>query len=115
MSGWKTDARSLPRGRMLVDVLLLGIVQAHQGLDRLDHALGVTDEVAVCVGGRQVPGEAVDEAREVQDLAVRAAHGAEPAGAIVSVQACIETDGLPVLLGAPTLQGAPGEAASAFV
>jgi hypothetical protein len=37
------------------------------------------------------------------------------AGAIVSVQACIETDGQPVLLGAPALLGAPGEAASAFV
>jgi hypothetical protein len=37
------------------------------------------------------------------------------AGAIVSVQACIEADGQPVLLGAPALLGAPGEAASAFV
>jgi hypothetical protein len=37
------------------------------------------------------------------------------AGAIVSVQACIETDGQPILLGAPALLGAPGEAASAFV
>ena len=37
------------------------------------------------------------------------------AGAIVSVQACIETDGQPILLGAPVLLGASGEAASAFV
>jgi hypothetical protein len=37
------------------------------------------------------------------------------AGAIVSVQACIEADGQPVLLGAPALLGTPGEAASAFV
>jgi hypothetical protein len=37
------------------------------------------------------------------------------AGAIVSVQACIETDGQPILLGAPVLLGAPGEAACAFV
>jgi hypothetical protein len=37
------------------------------------------------------------------------------AGAIVSVQVCIETDALPVLLGAPALLGAPGDAASAFV
>ena len=41
--------------------------------------------------------------------------GLPGARAIVSVQACIETDGLPVLLGAPALLGAPGEAASAFV
>jgi hypothetical protein len=38
------------------------------------------------------------------------------AGAIVSVQAsCIEADGQPILLGAPALLGAPGEAASAFI
>ncbi len=36
------------------------------------------------------------------------------AGAVVSVQACIEIDGRPVLLGAPALLGAPGEAASVF-
>ena len=35
-------------------------------------------------------------------------------GAVVSVQACIEIDGRPVLLGAPALLGAPGEAASVF-
>jgi hypothetical protein len=36
------------------------------------------------------------------------------AGAVVSVQARIEADGRPVLLGAPALVGAPGEAASIF-
>jgi hypothetical protein len=36
------------------------------------------------------------------------------AGAVVSVQACIEVDGRPVLLGAPALVGAPGEVASVF-
>jgi Creatinase/Prolidase N-terminal domain len=35
-------------------------------------------------------------------------------GAVVSVQACIEIDGRPVLVGAPALLGAPGEAASVF-
>lgn len=35
-------------------------------------------------------------------------------GAIVSVQACVEIDGQPVLLGAPALIGASGEAASIF-
>ena len=34
--------------------------------------------------------------------------------AVVSVQACIEVDGQPVLLGAPALVGAHGEAASIF-
>jgi Creatinase/Prolidase N-terminal domain len=36
------------------------------------------------------------------------------AGAVVSVQACIEVDGQPVLLGAPALVGASGETASIF-
>ncbi len=36
------------------------------------------------------------------------------AGAVVTVQACIEMDGQPVLLGAPALVGASGEAASLF-
>jgi hypothetical protein len=36
------------------------------------------------------------------------------AGAVVSVQACIEVDGRPVLLGAPALVGASGEVASVF-
>jgi hypothetical protein len=35
-------------------------------------------------------------------------------GAVVSVQACIEVDGRPVLLGAPALLGAPGAAACVF-
>ena len=36
------------------------------------------------------------------------------AGAVVSVQGCIEVVGMPVLLGAPVLVGAPGEAAVLF-
>jgi Creatinase/Prolidase N-terminal domain len=36
------------------------------------------------------------------------------AGAVVSVQACIEVGGQPVLVGAPAVLGAPGEAASIF-
>jgi hypothetical protein len=36
------------------------------------------------------------------------------AGAVVSVQASIEVDGHPVLLGAPALVGASGETASIF-
>ena len=38
-----------------------------------------------------------------------------PAGALVSVQACIEQDGAPVHLGAPALLGAAGEPASLLV
>jgi len=37
------------------------------------------------------------------------------AGSVVSVQACIEFDGQPALMGAPALVGAPGQAASVFL
>ena len=38
---------SMPRDRVLVDVFFLGVVDAHKGLDRLDHALRVADQIAV--------------------------------------------------------------------
>jgi creatinase/prolidase-like protein len=48
-------------------------------------------------------------------MGTRIAEPRPPApGAVVSVQACIEVDGRPILLGAPALLGAPGEAASVF-
>jgi hypothetical protein len=37
------------------------------------------------------------------------------AGAVVSVQACIEVDSRQILLGAPALLGAPSQAASVFI
>ena len=36
---------------VLVDVLFLSVVDAHKRLDRFDHALSVTDQVAICIGG----------------------------------------------------------------
>jgi len=51
--------------------------------------------------------------------ALMGTHVAEPcppiAGGIISVQACMEFDDGPILLGAPALVGAPGAAASAFL
>jgi Creatinase/Prolidase N-terminal domain len=48
-------------------------------------------------------------------MGTRIAEPRPPApGAVVSVQACIEVDGRPILLGAPALLGAPGVAASVF-
>ena len=59
---------------MLVDVLLLRVVDAHERLDRLDDALGVADEVSIGVSG----GETIRHARQqpglMDDLAVRPAH-----------------------------------------
>ena len=62
----------------------------------------------------------VEGCRMAQPLeALMGSRVAEPrppvAGAVVSVQACMEVDGGPVLIGAPALLGAPGEAASVFV
>jgi hypothetical protein len=37
-------------GGMLIDVLFLGIVDAHQGLNRFNHALGITDQVTIRIG-----------------------------------------------------------------
>jgi creatinase/prolidase-like protein len=59
----------------------------------------------------------VEGCRMAQPLeALMGSRIAEPrrpaAGGVVSVQACIEVDGKPVLVGAPVLIGAPGEAAS---
>ncbi len=49
-------------------------------------------------------------------LGSRVSDGAAPTpGALVSVQACIEIDGSPVVLGAPALIGGAGEAAGLLV
>jgi Creatinase/Prolidase N-terminal domain len=62
---------------------------------------------------------AVEGCRLSQPLeALMGSRVAEPrppaAGAVVSVQACIEVEGQPILLGAPALVGASGDAASIF-
>ena len=41
----------MARRRVLVDVFLLSIVYAYQGLDQLDHALCVTDQVSIGIIG----------------------------------------------------------------
>jgi hypothetical protein len=59
----------------IVDVFLLRGMDAHQGLDRLDDPLGVANEIAVDLFRRQVLHDAGKQARHMQDLAVRSAHG----------------------------------------
>ena len=70
-------SRRSARRNGLVDIFLLGGVEAHQGLDRLDQALGIANEVAVDLFRRQVSGDAGKQPGEMQDLAMRAAHGGE--------------------------------------
>ena len=72
------EPNQLARRDGLVDILFLRVVEAHQRLDRLDHPLRVADEIAVDVLRRQAFGEAGEQPREVQDLAMRAAHRREP-------------------------------------
>jgi hypothetical protein len=67
-----------------------------------------------------MPSWLVEGCRTAQPLApLIGARIAEPrvptAGALVSVQACIEIDGAPIVLGAPALLGAAGESASILV
>ena len=58
---------------MFVDVFLLGIVDSHQGLDRLDHPLSISDEVAIGFFGSEGL-ELPKQTRQMDDLAVGSAH-----------------------------------------
>ena len=70
-----SGARRLSRDHGFVDVFLLRGMHAHQGLDRLDDPLGVANEIAVDLFRRQVLDHAGKLPAEMQDLAVRPAHG----------------------------------------
>ena len=49
---------------MLINVLFLSIMHAHEGLNRLDNALGIPDQVAIGVcGGRPVASRSRRRAR----------------------------------------------------
>src|SRR6266516_1726911 len=50
-------------------------MHAYQGLNRLDDPLRVANEVAIDLLRRQVLDHAGEQASEMQDLAVRPAHG----------------------------------------
>ena len=55
----------LPSRRVFINILFLRVVQAHQGLDRLDHPLRIPHDIAVSIGRGQIFGKAADEACEV--------------------------------------------------
>jgi hypothetical protein len=71
----QTRSDRCPRHDGFIDVFLLRRVHTDQGLDRLDHPLGFANEIAVDLLRRQVLDHAGEEPGEVQDLAVRSAHG----------------------------------------
>ena len=52
-------------------------MEAHQSLDRLYQSLGIANEIAVDFLRWQVLGDAGEQPGEMQDLAVRPAHGGE--------------------------------------
>ena len=60
--------------RVLINVFLLGVVDPHQGLDRLDHTLRISNEVSIGVFGRQAGLELSKKTRQMDDLAMRSAH-----------------------------------------
>ena len=59
---------------MLINVFLLGVVDPHQGLDRLDHTLRISNEVSIGIFGRQSGLELSQKTRQMDDLAVRSTH-----------------------------------------
>jgi hypothetical protein len=48
---------------MLVNILLLRVVNAHERLNRFDHALRVANDVAVGIGGRKAIGQPAEQPR----------------------------------------------------
>ena len=69
------DAALRARG-MLVYILLLRVVDAHERLDRFDYPLGIAYEIAIGIGWDQAIGDARQQACEMDDLPV----GPAPAG-----------------------------------
>jgi len=62
---------------MLVDVIFLGVVQAHQRFDRFDDPLGIANEVAIHVLRPQALSQPGEQPGKVQDFTMRAAHRRE--------------------------------------
>ena len=65
---------NLAHDRVLINVFLLGVVDPHQGLDRLDHALRISDEISIGIFGSEACLELSQQTRQMDDLAVRPAH-----------------------------------------
>ena len=59
---------------MLVDIFLLRVVNAHEGLDGLDDALRIPNEVAICVLRLKAFRNPRQQPCEVEDLTMRPAH-----------------------------------------
>lgn len=59
---------------MFVNVILLRAMDAYQGFDGFDDPLGITDQVAVRILGRQRAREPGQEPGQMQNLTVSAAH-----------------------------------------
>lgn len=59
---------------MLVDIFLLRVVNAHKGLDRLDDALRIPNEIAISVLRLKALGNPSQQPCKVEDLTMRPAH-----------------------------------------
>jgi hypothetical protein len=60
---------------MLVYIVLLRIVYAHERLDRFNYMLRVPDQIAINVRHRQPIGQPPQETSEVDDFPMGSAHG----------------------------------------
>ena len=66
---------NLDRNRLIIDILLLRVVDAHEGLDGSNHPLGIADEVFVGILRPQSMRQPPQEPRLMQNLAMCPAHG----------------------------------------
>ena len=53
----------LPTGRMLINIFLLRIVDAHKRLDCFYDPLCIPDQISVCVFGLQPPRKSIEQLR----------------------------------------------------
>jgi len=63
---------------VLIDVLFLSVVDPHQGLDRLDHTLRVSDEVSIGILGSKSGPKLSQKTRQMDDLAMGPTHSPQP-------------------------------------
>jgi CBS domain-containing protein len=70
-----SEARSrLHLGCLLVDILLLSIVDAHERFDRFDYALRIPDQIAINIICRQPFSQPPQQTSKVDDFPMRSAH-----------------------------------------
>ena len=71
---------------VLIDVFFLSVVDPHQGLDRLDHTLRISDQVSIGVLGSKSGPKLSQKTRQMDDLAMGSTHS--PQAVIIGEEFC---------------------------